>query len=120
MKNYIDTSDFTKELGIPAEHSSVVKYTKLSNGKIRTGSVLTVTLSDSSIASCMFAVLGDTYVDGLVDARDYMVIKNYVMEKETLSKIRTTAADTYRDKVVDARDYMAIKNYVMKGTKISL
>lgn len=117
---FMPTSDFSKELGIPEKYKDVLKYTQIKNDKIRTGSALTIALSDEVIGTCEFAVLGDVYIDGMVDARDYMAIKNYIMEKETLSKVRNYAADTYRDKLVDARDYMAIKNYIMKGEEISL
>lgn len=117
---FISTSDFTKELGIPQKHSSVVTYADVANKKIRTASTLTIKLSDESMGMLTFAVLGDVFADGLVDARDYMVIKNYIMDGEEVSKICLIAADTYRDKLVDARDYMMIKNYIMDGTEISL
>ena len=126
MDSYILTNkfmaakDFTTEMGIPSAHKSVVSYANTLNSKIKTGSTLTIKLSEETMGSVTFAVLGDIYADGLVDARDYMVIKNYIMENEEVSKISLIAADTYRDKVIDARDYMAIKNYIMDGTEISL
>lgn len=117
---FIPTSEFTSELGIPTKHSSVVTYKDVTNKKIRTATTLTIKLSDESMGMLTFAVLGDIYADGLIDARDYMVIKNYIMDGEDVSKICLIAADTYRDKLVDARDYMMIKNYIMDGTEISL
>lgn len=117
---FMPTSDFTEELGIPEKYKDVVEYVQTTNNKIRTGSAFTITLSNTTIGTLQFAVLGDVYIDGAIDARDYMAIKNNIMEKETFSTVRNYAADTYRDKLVDARDYMAIKNYIMKGEEISL
>ncbi|MBQ8043155.1 MAG: hypothetical protein IJ272_03265 [Clostridia bacterium] len=117
---FIPTTEFTTELGIPTEHSSVVTYANTANSKIRTASTITIKLSEETLGMVTFAVLGDIYADGLIDARDYMMIKNYIMDGENISKISLIAADTYRDKLVDARDYMMIKNYIMDGTEISL
>lgn len=117
---FIPTSDFTNELGVPAEHSNVVTYANTANSKIRTASTITIKMSEETLGMLTFAVLGDIYADGLIDARDYMVIKNYIMDGENVSKISLIAADTYRDKLVDARDYMMIKNYIMDGTEIGL
>lgn len=117
---FMPTSDFTAELGIPDAHKSIVTYANSTNSKVKTGTTFTVKLSDVTMGIATFAVLGDVYADGLVDARDYMVIKNYIMDGEEVSKISLLAADTYRDKLVDSRDYMAIKNYIMDGTEIGL
>lgn len=117
---FISTSEFTQELGIPAKYSSVATYEKTANNKLKTDSTLTLKLSEETMGTITFAVLGDIYADGLIDARDYMVIKNYIMEGEDVSKICLIAADTYRDRLVDSRDYMMIKNYIMDGTEIEL
>lgn len=126
MDSYIVTnkffaaSDFNAEMGIPSEHSNIASYSNTTKNKIRTATSLTLKLSDESMGIITFAVLGDVYADGLIDARDYMVIKNYIMDGEEVSKICLIAADTYRDKLVDARDYMMIKNYIMDGIEIGL
>lgn len=117
---FITTSDFTKILGVPDEYKSVITYSGAVNSSIKTGCELTIDLSDYTAGSSGFVVLGDIFADGLVDARDYMVIKNHIMDGETMSEASLLAADTYRDDVIDARDYMAIKNYIMDGTEISL
>lgn len=117
---FLATADFTAELGVPEENSDVLEYTELANSKIKTGSVLTITLSDIVIGNYAFAVLGDTFADGVINSRDYMVIKNWVMHGKDMTKITLIAADTFRDKEVNSRDYMVIKNYVMKNQEISL
>ena len=117
---FIPTKTFTEEFGLPDENKSVVTYKNSVKDKIKTGTSLTIKLSETTMGTTYFAVLGDIYADGLIDARDYMVIKNYIMENEQVSKLSLLAADTYRDKLVDSRDYMVIKNYIMDGTEISL
>ena len=117
---FMATSEFTKEVGIPEKYSSVISYENAVKGKVKTGTMFVMTLSDTHIGTCGFAVLGDTYADGQIDARDYMAIKNEIMKGNALNQIALLAADTYRDKLVDARDYMVIKNEIMKGNAISL
>lgn len=116
---FITTSEFTAELGIPTEKSNIVEYSQTVNSTIKTGSSFMVELNGSTIEA-PFAVLGDIYADGMVDARDYMMIKNYIMDGEEISDLSLVAADTYEDNMIDARDYMAIKNYIMDGTEIPL
>lgn len=116
---FFATSDFTAELGIPSANQSVVTYTDVANSKIRTGTELTIEVG-SAYGTAMFAVLGDTYADGMIDARDYMMIKNYIMDGTEMIDASLLAADTYRDELIDARDYMAIKNLIMDGTEIEL
>ena len=117
---FMATNTFTEEFGLPDEHKNVVTYKNAVKNKVKTGTSLTIKLSETTMGSISFVVLGDIYADGMIDARDYMVIKNYIMENEQVSKLSLLAADTYRDKVVDSRDYMVIKNYIMDGTEISL
>lgn len=112
-------SDFTNELGIPSSNKGVVSYTNTAGSKIKTGTTFNIGMEFVRV-SATFAVLGDIYADGEIDARDYMMIKNHIMEYKEMSGINLTAADTYRDDSIDARDYMMIKNYIMDGTDISL
>jgi len=117
---FIKTKDFVKEIGIPEAYESVAKYASSANNAIKTGTELDINISSSASGSFSFAVLGDAYADGMIDARDYMIIKNYIMDGEQIAELPLIAADTYRDDLVDARDYMMIKNYIMDGTEIKL
>lgn len=65
-------------------------------------------------------VLGDVFADGIIDARDYMKIKNHIMGIANLSGIEQQASEVYRDGAIDARDYMKIKNYIMGTSDISM
>lgn len=115
--SFLDATEVLNILGID---EGFVTYTGLKNNKFITGSVMNITLSDTVFGQYTIAVLGDVYNDGVVDARDYMAIKNQIMGKDTLSAISKVAANTYRDNVIDARDYMAIKNQIMEKDTISL
>lgn len=117
---FIKTSNIYSKLGIPSANKSVLMFKSAANSKVKTGTTMTVTLGENIEETYTYAVLGDVYADGIVDARDYMMIKNYIMEKETLDAIKLLAADPYRDSTIDARDYMMIKNQIMEKDEISL
>ncbi|MBR6641249.1 MAG: hypothetical protein IKL08_03565, partial [Clostridia bacterium] len=117
---FIKTSNIYSKLGIPSANKSVLMFKSAANSKVKTGTTMTVTLGENIEETYTYAVLGDVYADGMVDARDYMMIKNYIMEKETLDAVKLLAADPYRDGGIDARDYMMIKNQIMEKDEISL
>lgn len=110
---FIAGAEFIDKIGIPTANQNVAAYTNLINGTVKTGSKLDIVLSDSVYQAYSFAVLGDVYADGMIDARDYMAIKNQIMDKAVLGDINKIAANTYRDSLIDARDYMVIKNEIM-------
>lgn len=119
MSEFTKLEDIGTIIGIP-EKSTILTSENLVSGKVKTGSTFTIKLSDSVYQMYTNIVLGDVYADGVVDARDYMAIKNYIMGKDSLSDITLTAADTYRDNQVNAQDYMKIKNQIMEKDTISL
>ncbi len=57
--------------------------------------------------------LGDVSGNGEVDARDYMLVKRYVMKTTDLTQHQQISADLSGDGEVDARDYMMLKLIVM-------
>lgn len=65
-------------------------------------------------------VLGDVYEDTEISASDYVVIKNYLMGKGTLSGRGKIAADVDCDGEISASDYVRIKNYLLGKLEISL
>ena len=117
---FVASSEFASLFGIPNEKNGVLSFQNLANGKVKTGSSVTITLSGTVYQKYTYAVLGDVYADGKVDARDYMAIKNQIMGKASLAEINKAAANTYRDSKIDARDYMAVKNQIMQKDTISL
>ncbi len=118
--NFISLEDMANMLGIPSDKMSIISSENLANGKFKTGSTFTIKLTDAIYQKYTNIVLGDVYADGIIDARDYMAIKNYIMGKDSLNAIKLLAANTYRDGSVNAQDYMKIKNQIMEKDTISL
>jgi hypothetical protein len=112
MDTFIKGNDFAQIIGIEDDNNAA-EFNKLVNENIKTGSILTINLSDDVYQTYNYAVLGDVYADGMIDARDYMAIKNHVMEYSTLGEINQIAANAFRDSMIDSRDYMKIKNEIM-------
>lgn len=119
IPNFILFDELEAMLGIPS-NTGFLTAENLLNRKFKTGSTFTIKLSDNIYQTYTSVVLGDVYADGVVDARDYMAVKNYIMEKDELDATRIAASNTYRDDVVNARDYMKIKNQIMEKDTISL
>lgn len=117
--SFMTPSALEDMLGIPSG-ASILTATDLAGGKLKTGSMFTIKLTDTIYQTYTTVVLGDVYADGVVDARDYMAIKNQIMGKDTLSETSLAAANTYRDTTVNAQDYMKIKNQIMEKDTISL
>lgn len=65
-------------------------------------------------------VLGDVNGDGEIKPSDYVQIKNYIMEKATLTNIQKMAADVNGDGGIKPSDYVKIKNHIMDRNKITL
>jgi len=56
---------------------------------------------------------GDVTGNGRIDARDYMLVKRYVLQSTELTERQKMAADISGDNRVDARDYMILKQIVL-------
>lgn len=56
---------------------------------------------------------GDVNGDGYVKANDYLIIKDYIMDRTTLADEYLKAADVTNDKKVKANDYLKIKDHIM-------
>lgn len=56
---------------------------------------------------------GDISGNGKIDARDYMILKRYVLHTLALTERQLVLADVTCDGKVDARDYMVLKMIVM-------
>lgn len=65
-------------------------------------------------------VLGDVSGDGEIKAKDYMMIKNYIMGTLNLNETEKKAADVSKDNEIKAKDYMVIKNHIMGTSSITL
>ena len=64
-------------------------------------------------------IYGDVTGDGKITSKDYMAIKNHIMETSILNQIEQKAADSFRDGNITSKDYMVIKNHIMGVGKIN-
>lgn len=114
-----------------AKNSEVAKAIGVSKYKVTDSSKKTISNDANAATGYIFTnteyntsytivVLGDVNGDGQIKATDYVKIKNYIMEKGTLSNIEKKAADVNGDGQIKATDYVKIKNYIMIGTPITL
>lgn len=86
-----------------------------SNYPLTTGDKFTINGTEYEVV-----VLGDIYADRVIDARDYMKIKNHIMGISQLNEIEQKASQVHADGVIDARDYMKIKNHIMGISSITM
>ena len=63
-------------------------------------------------------IYGDATGDGKITSKDYMMIKNHIMETSNLTGEFAKAADVYEDNKITSKDYMAIKNHIMETSYI--
>ena len=82
------------------------------NEILSTGDKVTIQ-SGEEIKTFSVVVYGDINGDTLIDALDYVRIKNYIMNKGGLTDAFEIAADVNKDGKVDALDYVNVKNYIM-------
>jgi len=68
----------------------------------------------------IIVMLGDVSGDGLVKSKDYMMIRNYIMETLTFNDIEKKAADINKDDQIKSKDYMMIRNHIMEISKITI
>ena len=62
-------------------------------------------------------LLGDVNGDGIIHAKDYMMLKRYALGTYELSADRLPAADVTREGKINAKDYMMLKRHVL-GTYV--
>ncbi len=92
------------------------------NEKVATGYKLNLLKDDNKTIEKTYILIkiGDVNGDGKVSASDYVFIKNYIMESQSLTGIWEKAANVNYDDKISAGDYVRIKNYIMEGQAINL
>lgn len=83
--------------------------------KIATGSKVTINGVEYTVVK-----LGDVNGDGIIDAADYIRLKNYILGNKTLTEDQKMSANVTEDDIIDAADYIRIKNYILGKKKITL
>ena len=82
------------------------------SGKLATGDKVTVKTNAGS-ETLTIVISGDTTGDGIINASDYVKIKNHIMETAKLFGVFEKAADYDNDRNITASDYVKVKNYIM-------
>lgn len=85
------------------------------NDLLGTGAIITTDKGSYTVVK-----LGDANCDGKIGAGDYLWVKDFIMEIDTIEGIRYKAADSNEDGKITASDYLIIKDYIMEGTKINI
>ena len=90
------------------------------NDIVRTGSKVQILDSTGAVIyEYIVLIYGDVTGDGKITSKDYMAIKNHIMETSRLNKIEQKAADSFKDCNITSKDYMVIKNHIMGVSKIN-
>ena len=84
----------------------------VTNDTIKTGYSVTIKTKDYE-KTLKTVLYGDVNGDGKISAVDYVLIKNYIMKKTTLSGANLEAADVDKNKTISAVDYVRVKNNIM-------
>lgn len=84
----------------------------ITSDTIKTGYSVTIKTKDYE-KTLKTVLYGDVNGDGKISAVDYVLIKNYIMKKTTLSGANLEAADVDKNKTISAVDYVRVKNNIM-------
>lgn len=80
---------------------------------VATGDVVNYMIGTTVIRTRVAIVLGDVNCDGEINARDYVMVKRYVLGTYELDFFGEQAARVSGGEEVTARDYVMIKRYVL-------
>ena len=90
--------------------------TQITSGLLATGMKISITTNGSS-KTYSVVIRGDVNGDGKQSAIDYVILRNYLDKKYTLSGAYLSSADPSRDGKVSALDYVVLRNHLdKKGT----
>ena len=86
---------------------------------IGTGSKVQIVDSNNEVLyEYNVVIYGDVNGDGKITSKDYMMIRNHIMEISALSGVSAEAADTFVDNNITSKDYMMIRNHIMETSFI--
>ncbi len=85
---------------------------------ITTGSKIQIIKSGKVIKEYTVLIYGDVNPDGKITSKDYMMVKNHIMNAGTLKGVYNASANVNRDETISSKDYMIIKNHIMNLGKI--
>ena len=75
--------------------------------------LLSLSVCGGLFASAANAVPGDIDGDGKANAKDYLMLKSYVLGSIELTDEQVARAEISGDGKVNARDYLMLKSYIL-------
>lgn len=87
-------------------------YSLTDDAKIGTGNILWLSDGTNTYGKTV-VISGDVDGDGNISARDYALIRDYIMEYVEFSSIQLEAGDMDSSNTVKAIDYALIRDYIM-------
>ena len=88
-----------------------------SSEKVATGYIFTDNEQNNSYT---VIVLGDINGDAVVDATDYIKVRNRISRKTQFSEIEEIAADVITDGEIEATDYIRMRNFIARKANITV
>jgi len=114
MDSFVEGKDFTKTIGLPEESQGALEFNNLANGKVRTGSTLTIKLSEYVYQIYYYAVLGDVDGNCVVDSMDMYKVIQHILENSKLQNEFYRAGNTNDDSKIDSMDMYNIIQIILK------
>ena len=101
------------------ENETLLSLTLKPTENLAAGEHIFLSLAENDAATATFAPLciyemGDVNLDGKVNARDAVLIKQYVVQMVTLSEVQLAYANAYADDKINARDAVLLQQYIVK------
>ncbi|MDD3303599.1 MAG: Ig-like domain-containing protein [Clostridia bacterium] len=82
---------------------------------VGTGTKVIATNADGKIIhEYNIIIYGDVNGDGAITSKDYMSIKNHIMETSLLEGVYFKSANLNGDNEISSKDYMVVKNHIME------
>ncbi len=100
----------------------VVKITNSSNktktNTLSTGDKVTIS-SNNETKTYQVVIYGDLNGDGVIDAKDLLTIRKYLLKEKSLSGAYLEAAKITKGSSVNAKDLLQLRKYLLKKASIS-
>ena len=106
-----------ENMGVDLQCAGSDQWGNITSGIITSGDKITIK-SSTEEKTFIIVLKGDVNGDGKISAVDYVLIKNHIMNTNTLNSQELLFADVNKDGNVSAVDYVLIKNHIMEISNI--
>jgi len=88
--------------------------TEVTTGVLATGMTITMVVNNQPLQTLTIAVNGDCNSDGRLDISDYVMLRDVLLGKASLSVAAFVASDQNRDASVNISDYVMLRDTLLK------